>query len=189
MKNLKKITLIIALGLLSVNLVACGNQTNSSSTKEKVTSSKKAQSSSKKVIKKTASLTGQKFQTPQGLFVITENHVTASATAGKKVLILRYTFTNSSKSQLVPSDYWYKCLKATQTVNGKTKKLVQGSLPFSTSTTKDDSLENSSVNEVKSGKTLNAEGSWELAKNGAPVKIKFYDSHHQLVATRQYATE
>lgn len=123
------------------------------------------------------------------MFVITENHVTASATAGKKVLILRYTFTNSSKSQLVPSDYWYKYLKATQTVNGKTKKLVQGSLPFSTSTTKDDSLENSSVNEVKSGKTLNAEGSWELAKNGAPVKIKFYDSHHQLVATRQYATE
>lgn len=164
------------------------NKTLQKSSTEKTTSSKKTQAS-KKVIKKTASLTGQQFKTPQGTFTITENRVTASATKNKQVLILRYTFANTSSAQLVPSDYWYKYVKATQAVNGKVKKLNQGSLPFSTSTTKDDTLENSSVNEVKPNHTLNAEGSWELVKNGLPVKVHFYDSHQQLIATRQYATK
>ncbi|KRN61037.1 DUF5067 domain-containing protein [Pediococcus inopinatus] len=188
MKSFKKIFLILLIGFVASGVTACsaGKASNSGKTS---TSSAKKTSSVKKVVQKTATLAGQTFTTKQGTFLITENHVTASATKNKQVLILKYTFTNTGKSQLVPSDCWYKYVKATQTVNGKPKTLEQGSLPFSTSATNDDNLENASVSEIKPNHHIKAEGSWQLVKNGAPVKVSFYDTHHQLIGTRQYSTD
>ncbi|AMV60883.1 Prophage protein [Pediococcus damnosus] len=187
MKSFKKVFSILMIGLVATSLTACSSGNTSKSSQQSSSSEKKV-SSAKKAVKKTATLSDQTFKTPQGTFLITENHVTASATKNKQVLILKYTFTNTSKSQLVPSDYWYKYVKATQIVNGSTKTLEQGSLPFSTAATTDDNLENSSVSEIKPNHHINAEGSWQLDKNGAPVKVSFYDTHKQLVGTRQYDT-
>ncbi len=186
MKTFKKVILLSLTCLLVIGLGACSKQPTKS-VKDKTTSSAKSQSSKKRV-PKTASLKGQTFQTKQGTFVLSENHVSASATKNKQVLILKYTFRNTGKTQLVPSDDWYRYIKATQNINDRVKKLEQGSLPFSTTTTPDDKLENASVSEVKPGHTIQAEASWQLAKNGSPVTLKFYDTHHQLVGTRHYAT-
>ncbi|WP_412989731.1 DUF5067 domain-containing protein [Pediococcus siamensis] len=184
MKWIKKLSLVLTAVTLLFSLGACHQSRSKTVSKATLTQ----HVTKKRPIKKTAHLSQQVFQLPQGDFQLTTHHITNSATKNKLVFILRYTFTNKGHKQVVSSDLWYKYIQATQTINGKTTKLTQGSLPFSTAATKDDDLENASVEEVKPKQQVRAEGSWELVKNGAPVLLKFYDPHHQLVGTRQYAT-
>lgn len=159
-------------------LAGCSTSTKSSHTSQSHSSS---QTSKKVDTRPTASFKNQTFQTKFGDFKIEDNSKSASATAGKQALVVKYSFTNHSKTSVVPSDVWYKYVVAKQ--GGKT--LEQGSLPFSTDTTKNDQLENNSVDEVKPGKTIQALGSWEM-KNSGRVQVAFLGLKHKVVGRVMY---